>query len=178
MTHAPTVQVASCPRFSWLLLTRLVKRPLLLLTLSAGLLLGAFPFVSAVETVSAAETQVASGLADGTHVFGESPEAGQVGATYMVLNVQSQRVVGAFYKPSSSFDCFSGHITGNEMALTITDSYDDTRYPYTVALDTNSQTASQGGTVNEVVPSGFYPLTELSELDGQILATCQTNQAL
>ncbi|NER78036.1 MAG: hypothetical protein F6K42_00330 [Leptolyngbya sp. SIO1D8] len=174
MTPALPVQVASYPRFSWLLLTRCIKRPLMLLVLSVGLLLGSLPFVATTATASNSEPQVTPGLADGIYSFGESPEAGQTGSTYMVLSVQSQQVVGAFYQPSSSFDCFYGQVTGNELTLTVVDSYDQTQYPYALALDASSQIASQDSGANALVPSGFYPLAELSDLDHSILSTCQS----
>ena len=177
MNHALTFQAAASTFLSWPLLIRLIKSPLLLLTLSAGLLLGLFPSVSEHAMASSVEAQAIIGFADGTYVFGESPEAGQVGSTYMVFEVQSQSLVGAFYQPSSSFDCFHGQVEDNKMTLTVIDSYDQTSHPYVLALDVASQAASQVGIAGSIVPSGFYSLSDLSELDWSILATCQTNQA-
>ena len=178
MPNALTLQVASYPRCSWLLLFRFVKRPLLFLGLSAGLWLGAFPFTSTTAVASSVEASTSSRLGDGTYVFGESPEVGQFGVTYMVFSVQSQQIVGAFYQPSSSFDCFHGEIVGNEMALTVVDSYSQTPHPYALALDTSGQSASQDGTVGAFVPRGFHPIAELSDVDQDVLAMCQTVQTL
>lgn len=178
MPHALALQVASYSRFSWLLLTRLIKRPLLFLALSLGVLLGALPFAPTVAMASSPEISTSARLGDGTYVFGESPEVGQFGVTYMVFRVQSQQIIGAFYQPSSSFDCFHGEIAGNELALTVVDSYSQTPHPYALALDTSSQAASQDGTAGAFVPRGFHPIAELSDVDQNILATCQTNQIL
>ncbi|MEM9005934.1 MAG: hypothetical protein AAGE59_20720 [Cyanobacteria bacterium P01_F01_bin.86] len=182
MPYALTPQAASCPQLSWLLLTRFIKRPLLFVALATGLLLGLLPFLSldaraadtlAADTLAAdSEITVASSVKDGTYVFGESSESGQLGVTYMVVNVQAQQLIGAFYQPSSSFDCFHGQITGNEMALTVVDSYSQTAHPYNLALATSSQVASPRGAASAFAPVGFQ-LVEVSELDHDILATCQ-----
>lgn len=178
MTTALTIQFASCFRFSWLLLTQFISRPLLLLALSAGLMLGALPFVSMTATASTPEAKVSSGLADGIYAFGESQEPGEPGVTYMVMTVQSQQVTGAFYQPSSSFDCFYGHIAGNEMVLTVVDSYDQTQNPYVLALTASSPIAAQGDSLDALVPEGFYALAGLSSLDQSLVETCQGTQSL
>ncbi|MEL6385380.1 MAG: hypothetical protein AAFQ89_23530 [Cyanobacteria bacterium J06626_18] len=172
MPHALTFQAASPSRFSWFLLIRLVKRPLVFLALNAGLLLGSLPFLAVPAFASTPGTPTASSLEEGTHVFGESPEAGQIGTTYMVISVQSHQVVGAFYQPSSSFDCFHGQVDGSELALTVVDSYSQTAHPYTLALDSTSQVASPAGAASVSVPTGFYAI-ESGALDHDILATCQ-----
>lgn len=176
MTCAPTIQATAFPRVSWFLLTRVARRPLLALALSAGVLLGILPFMFPNTVALSAETQV-SGLEDGNYVFGQSEEADQIGSTYMVMTVESQRVLGAFYQPSSSFDCFQGYITGNQLALVVQDSYDQSNHPYNLALETSSsEVAARIGTSSSLVPSGFHQLEALSELDHTILETCSAAQ--
>ena len=143
------------------------------LALNAGLLLGTLPFIANTTFASTTGTPTVSTLGEGTHVFGESPKAGQIGATYMVISVQSHQVVGAFYQPSSSFDCFHGQVTGDELSLTVVDSYSQASHPYTLALDSTSQVASQTGIVSASVPRGFHTV-ESSALDQDILAVCQS----
>ncbi|MGF1522192.1 MAG: hypothetical protein ACFBSF_07745 [Leptolyngbyaceae cyanobacterium] len=172
MPHALTFQVASRSRFSCSLLNRLIQRPFVFLALTAGLLLGSFPFVLTSASASTPETPTVSRLEEGTHVFGESPEVGQIGTTYMVVNVQSHQVIGAFYQPSSSFDCFHGQIAENGLELTVVDSYSQASHPYTLALDSTSQVAASSGGATVFVPRGFYAV-ESSALDHDILATCQ-----
>lgn len=173
MTHALTIQDASSTRLIALFLSSLAQRPARLLLFALGLILGTLTALTTITTTATAQTPTLSGLNDGTHVFGETAEAGQLGATYMVVKVQAEKVVGAFYQPSSSFDCFHGELQGNEMALTVIDSYDQTAHPFTVALGTQSQIASQSGTVGNLVPEGFYALPTVSTLDADMLATCE-----
>ncbi|MGD1905139.1 MAG: hypothetical protein ACFB0C_03995 [Leptolyngbyaceae cyanobacterium] len=171
MTFASLAQ-SSTPRFSWALLSAFVKRPLVILALSLGLLASALPLTSEQAIASAAPETAA--LEEGVYLYGESPQPQQVGATYMVMTVQAGQAVGAFYMPSSSFDCFYGPVTANSLDLTIVNSYDQVAYPYEVALAINGAVAATGA-VPAVVPEGFHAIDTLSETDQQILATCQAN---
>lgn len=178
MTCALNTQAAST-KLSWLLLARAIKRPLLLLVMSLGFLIGLVPLLASTAVASTTEVSEGFGLEDGTYVFGEAPEAGRAGMTYMVFAVESHRVVGAFYQPSSSFDCFHGTLDQGELALTVVNSYDQQVHPYALALSTaDTQVASQGdAVVGGIVPEGFHRLSTLSELDQDVLATCQASNA-
>ena len=116
-------------------------------------------------------------LEDGTYLYGQSAEAEQVGSAYMVFDVMGQDVVGAFYMPSSSFDCFQGIIQADELALTIHDSYGEGSFPFSVALVTNEEAIASDGTV--IVPGksldGFQPIEGVSDNDQRILATCRAD---
>lgn len=175
MTPALTLQPATNPQLSWLLLVRSIKRPLVLLAFSVMVLLATLPLTAVTANASAVQKQAASGLEDGTYAFGQTPEPGQANTTYMVLTVQSQQVVGAFYQVSSSFDCFQGHVTTTGLSLMVTNSYDDQAYPYALALEPSS-VASQTAVTSSPHPNGFYPIPELSSLDQDILNVCQANQ--
>lgn len=172
MTHVLAIQDASSPRLIALFL-QLAQRPARLLTFALGLTLGTLTALSAIAPPATAQTNDLAGSNDGIYVFGEAAEAGQIGATYMVMNVQAEKIVGAFYQPSSSFDCFHGELQGNSIALTVINSYDQSTHPFTVALQTTNQVASQTGAVSNLVPEGFYELSQVSTLDADILATCQ-----
>ncbi|HEY9749052.1 MAG TPA: hypothetical protein V6C63_10255, partial [Allocoleopsis sp.] len=63
----------------------------------------------------------ASTLADGTYLYGEAPEPEQIGSAYMVFQVTKGKVIGAFYMPRSSFDCFSGRFEPGKLALDVVD---------------------------------------------------------
>ncbi len=54
-------------------------------------------------------------LADGTYLYGETPQPNQVRNGYMVFQRQQGKVVGAFYYPSSEFKCFTGFLTNNTL---------------------------------------------------------------
>ena len=116
-------------------------------------------------------------LDDGTYLYGQVTEPNQVDSAYMVFDVKGQTIVGAFYMPHSSFDCFQGTIQPDELALTVHDSYSQETFPFAVALAPNDEAIAFEGTV--VAPpmkiDGFQPLESLSENDQRILATCRAD---
>lgn len=116
-------------------------------------------------------------LEDGTYLYGQSDEPNQVGTAYMVFEVAADNIVGAFYMPSSSFDCFQGTIEAHELALDIHDSYAQESYPYSIALVTNEGAiASQEPVLDSRLNiDGFRPIEAVSGNDQRMLATCRTN---
>lgn len=117
-------------------------------------------------------------LADGVYLYGQSPQPEQLGAAYMVFEVTQGDVVGAFYMPRSSFDCFSGQFEANRLALSIVDSYEQTAYPFAIALDSNSPVAMAGGeAIAPVGLEGFQRIDQLSTNDQRILTTCKADHA-
>ncbi|HEY9624035.1 MAG TPA: hypothetical protein V6C78_26995 [Crinalium sp.] len=115
-------------------------------------------------------------LPNGVYLYGQSAEPDQMGSAYMVFAVNNSQVVGAFYMPYSSFDCFNGEFQPDRLALNIVDSYDQSVHPYSVALDRQSSVASATG--ETAVPAGlegFHRISAVSENDQRILATCQAD---
>lgn len=116
-------------------------------------------------------------LDDGTYLYGQVTEPNQIDSAYMVFDVKGQTIVGAFYMPHSSFDCFQGTIQSDELALTIHDSYSQDTFPFTVALVPNDEAIAFEGTA--VAPpmdiDGFQPLESLSDNDQRILSTCRAD---
>lgn len=176
MTCTSAPQAASPLQVLWPLMARFIKNPLLMLALSAGLLLGTLS--SSRQPATASPVPQLPTLEDGTYVFGDAPQAGQTGATYIVLEVSDRQVLGAFYQPSSSFDCFYGQVGDNRLLLTVVSSYDQVQYPYALALEATDAQVAGPTAAQLVVPSGFHALSPLSELDTEILATCQAVQPL
>lgn len=126
------------------------------------------------STVATAEPSIESGLVDGVHLFGEHPDISELGATYMVVEVTEDTVLGGFYQHNSSFDCFHGEMRNRELALTIRDSYDQTEYPHTVALTTAAgaiASRAEGG--GSLVPTDFYRLPALDSTAEQVLQVCR-----
>jgi hypothetical protein len=78
--------------------------------------------------------QTAAASSAERHLFGQVAQPDQIGQGYMVVERSGDRVYGALYFPSSSFDCFHGQVEGTELAMTIINSYDQETYPYSVAL--------------------------------------------
>ncbi len=115
-------------------------------------------------------------LADGNYLFGQSPNRDEIGTTYAVLSVKNNQTIGAFYQPRSSFDCFSGQMSQNALAVNIVNSYDQTVYPYEVAVSLDNAVVAGNATGNYAL-DGFYRIHELSDQDREILATCQADLA-
>lgn len=118
-----------------------------------------------------------SGFADGVYLYGESPAPDQVGSAYLVFEVsESDRVVGAFYMPYSSFDCFQGEFQGTQLNLTVINAYTQTPHPYSIAVQSDTYVASNGNSAPaEVGLEGFHNLESISENDQRILATCKAD---
>ena len=143
---------------------------------SAFALLGAALLSNFAPSASFANPAPNGPLADGVYLYGQQPVANQLGSAYMVFEVEGDRAVGAFYMPSSSFDCFNGEISSTHLDLNVINSYDQTSHPYSLAVQ-SEPTLTAGQAASEFGISGFTSISTLSELDEQILATCQTVQA-
>lgn len=116
-------------------------------------------------------------LEDGIYLYGQSPQPDRLGQAYMVFEVTAGKLVGGFYMPRSSFDCFSGTVEGNQLALGVVDSYSQEVHDYSVAYSNMSTvTASQPGSAEQnIVLEGFHPIETLSETDRHILNTCKAD---
>ncbi|HEY9763021.1 MAG TPA: hypothetical protein V6D07_10880 [Trichocoleus sp.] len=120
-----------------------------------------------------------SPLAEGQYLYGETAQANVLGSTYILFEIRQNRIVGAFYQPSSSFDCFHGSVANNKLNLAVVDSYDQTSHPYDLALTTDQSpiAATQGIAVPAQI-EGFQPIATLSANDQAILNTCLANHPL
>ena len=127
---------------------------------------------------SSVDLDHASVLQDGTYLYGQSPQPEQVGVAYMIFEAQSDRIVGAFYMPHSSFDCFYGEAQPDKLALTVIDSYEQAAYAYDVAFQPSADIANAvGGVMTSVSLEGFHPIETVSANDQRILGICHTNYA-
>lgn len=123
-----------------------------------------------------AQAPEANVLTDGIYLYGQADTANQIGSAYMVFEVNDSQVVGAFYMPQSSFDCFQGEFQDDQLALNVVDSYERTVHPYAIALNAGEPIAQVGEeVVTPVGLEGFHPIGTLSEMDQRILATCQAD---
>jgi len=114
-------------------------------------------------------------LTDGVYLYGESPQPEEIGQSYMVFEVKQGQVIGAFYMPRSSFDCFTGVPQGNNLSLNIIDSYTRETHSYQIGLNNTAVVATTGGQVSEnnLVLEGFHRLSNPSENDTRILNQCK-----
>jgi hypothetical protein len=128
------------------------------------------------ETTLISKATPAQSLPDGVYLYGQSSQPNQIGSAYMVIKVDRQQVMGAFYMPSSSFDCFRGELRGEKLALNVVNSYDQTSHPYALALQTNAIVATVSNPA--IAPTeleGYHRLENVSAGDRQILETCQAS---
>ncbi|MEL6249368.1 MAG: hypothetical protein AAFR15_15330 [Cyanobacteria bacterium J06627_15] len=140
----------------------------------AALLSQALPTVPELHPELHSEPTTDTTLADGVYFYGRSPERDQLGTEYIVFEVDQTRVVGAFYLPSSNFDCFEGELSADTLALSITDSYAQTAHAYDLAMEVAPSTVAGVG-AGVFGPAGFHSLGQLTELEHELIATCQAN---
>ncbi len=135
-----------------------------------------------LPSVANAETSNNS-LADGIYLQGQSPQTEQIGSTYTVFEIDGDTVVGAFYMPRSSFDCFYGRVEDNALLLTVVDSYSGEASPFSIALNEGHLMADSDGSApgNAIALDGFYNIETVSGSDSatqtlrerDYLSTCQ-----
>ena len=124
---------------------------------------------------------------DGIYLYGQSPEPQQIGQEYIVIEVSKGKAVGAFYLPSSEFNCFNGTIEAGKLALLLANGPEAEAYPDTIGSNTEEpQLAalgdrSLGNSSNEITTpysvalQNYHQLPQVSESDKQILAACKSN---
>lgn len=114
-------------------------------------------------------------LSDGVYLYGQSAEPEVVGQAYMVFEVRDRNLIGAFYMPRSSFDCFYGRVENQELALTIVNTYDRTEYSYAVGIDNAPVASSSDPAIDIVRLEGFESIATVSDNDRRILNVCKDN---
>ena len=114
-------------------------------------------------------------LANGIYLYGESQAPEQIGSAYMVFEVNNAQVVGAFYLPHSSFDCFRGSFQDDRLALTVVDSYNQMAHDYSIAVQSDGYIASSDSVAVPVQLNGYHNISEVSENDRRMLETCQAD---
>ena len=157
------------------------------LQVAVGGLLSAFFFSAVVQaapspttvsstTVSAESAELVRNVEEGVYFYGTSAEAGVLGATYMVFQAQNSQLVGAIFMPQSSFDCFQGNVSGDQLSLQITNSYNQETYPYQIAVAASSENAvaALGTPALPLSLDGFFELGEVTDTESDILATCRS----
>ncbi|MEA5465090.1 hypothetical protein [Leptothoe sp. PORK10 BA2] len=115
---------------------------------------------------------IAGSLANGIYLFGEQPLPDQLQTAYMIFEARAGQVVGAFYSPHSSFDCFRGNVQNTQLSLVITETYSQEDYAYNLNLE---DTAIAGAGGNQFAIEGFHQLDAVSENDLRMLNTCQAS---
>ncbi len=152
---------------------------LLVSTLAVGVAVRGLPAIAQPEPklprqVSAVSAPAAT-LPDGVYLYGQYPKPEQIGKGYFVFEVNRGKVVGALYMPRSSFDCAAGSFKGNQLALTVVNSYDRSTNPFNIALERSSNVAATGGGSEKVGLQGLHRISSISQNDYRILNTCKAD---
>lgn len=153
------------------------RRILAGLSLTASLLsAGLLPAIANTDASTKPQAAAKQALPDGVYLYGQSTQPDQVGQGYFVFESKQGNVVGALYMPRSSFDCASGKFQDDQLALTVVNSYDRTTNPFEIALERNSNVASQGNPAfSNLGLQGFERISNVSENDQRILDVCKAD---
>ncbi|NET35739.1 MAG: hypothetical protein F6K19_27555 [Cyanothece sp. SIO1E1] len=135
------------------------------------------PITRANRVIEPSTPQAGSDLpADGIYLYGQSEQPEQLGQAYMVFESRQGRVVGAFYMPRSSFDCFYGGAQAQRLALTVVDSYSQEPFSYTIARTDSSLVAStERATAGKLMLQDFHAIETISDNDQRMLEVCRAN---
>ncbi|MDY6785089.1 MAG: hypothetical protein SW833_21525 [Cyanobacteriota bacterium] len=112
-------------------------------------------------------------LKDGIYLYGQSPTAETLGAEYLVFEVKSGSLQGAFYMPSSEFSCVTGNVTPQNLSLSVVGPYEEEASPYAIALATQESVAGTNASA-PVGLEGYHRLDTPSRNDLRMLEVCQS----
>jgi hypothetical protein len=111
-----------------------------------------------------------SPIANGVHLYGESPRPNVVGKEYIIFEKNGNKTVGAFYLPRSEFSCFKGQFKDARLNVTLFDPFDRRKYIFSLALAPDGLTASKQPMMGQPT---YQPLSKISTNDRRILAACK-----
>lgn len=130
---------------------------------------------SAAWVAEATAVATTHNLPDGVYLYGETSQPNELGQAYLIFEVRSGQLIGAFYMPRSSFDCLYGTVEPQQLALTIVDTYDNTEYSYALGIENSPIASSQNPTRDIMRLEGLEPISTVSENDERILNVCKEN---
>jgi hypothetical protein len=118
---------------------------------------------------------------DGVYLYGQSPQANQIGQAYIIFQKQRDRAIGALYMPQSEFNCFRGTLDqSGELAMTVRGSSTQ------ASADESNQVATSNilPKVSEdelstyaysITLQDFYRLNSIGTGDRRVLQTCKSS---
>jgi hypothetical protein len=119
-----------------------------------------------------------SKLPSGVYLFGESAQRQQIGKAYMVFEVKDKVVTGAVYWPQSSFDCFEGRFSQEQLSLRVTETYSREVYTHAIAVAPDTSILASNNLKTTPVELGLTGMhriaTGRSRLDRRTPATALT----
>ena len=129
---------------------------------------------SSLQLATDASPATAHRSADGVYLYGQQAVPDQLATTYFVFELQEGSLTGAFYMPSSSFDCVQGQLAQGQIMLSVTDSYSQETSPYSLSLSPPAAVVAgqPGPMIAPLNIAGFHPLL-MSDQSRELLAICQ-----
>ena len=159
-------------RSNWSVITRRLGAAVVGASLTLGAMMTAVLPTNATPQPSTAQP---AALPDGVYLYGLSPKPDEIGQGYFVFESKRGQVVGALYMPLSSFDCAAGSFKQEQLALTVTNSYDRITNPLEIALERNATVASSGNSTLGIGLQGFHKLDTVTENDYRMLNVCKAD---
>ncbi len=111
------------------------------------------------ENTVAVSLKAQPALRNGIYLYGSHQQPEQTQTEYFVFKVHNQQVIGAFYMPQSSFDCFRGDLKAKALELTVM-SYEQQAYKHSVNLN------------------AYHSIDQVSNNDHRMIETCQADRKL
>lgn len=115
---------------------------------------------------------------NGVYLYGQSPQAGQLGQGYIIFDKQQRKILGALYIPGSEFSCFNGTLyPSGELAMTVKGYVGDSSLTQVATNNTLPHLSEDEPTTysHSVKLQDYYQLHALSAKDRQMLQMCKAN---
>ncbi|MEH2155902.1 hypothetical protein [Nostoc sp.] len=116
---------------------------------------------------------------DGIYLYGQSPNANQLGQGYIIFQKQQAKVTGALYMPQSEFNCFQGTINpSGELAMTVNSSSNEANSNQSNQVATSSRLPKinddeSNSYAYSLALQDFYRLNSMTASDRRTLQMCK-----
>ncbi|MEH2106764.1 hypothetical protein [Nostoc sp.] len=116
---------------------------------------------------------------DGIYLYGQSPNANQLGQGYIIFQKQQAKVTGALYMPQSEFNCFQGTINpSGELAMTVNSSSNEANSNQSNQVATSSRLPKinddeSNSYAYSLALQDFYRLNSITASDRRTLQMCK-----
>ncbi len=136
------------------------------------------PEATSLFTRTPGSTRVNFPTQDGTYLYGESPQAHQIGQAYILFEQRQGKITGALYMPQSEFSCFQGAMEqSGQLAMTVTSSPGEvgvnqiaTANQFQIPNYSDDQMSSYAYSVGL---QDYHQLNSISANDQRILQMCK-----
>ena len=111
---------------------------------------------------------------DGIYFYGQSEKLDQIGQEYLVFKVNQKNIIGVFYMPSSEYNCFQGRVEEQRINLSIRDTYNNSTYAHSIAIQERSLIAAEGSKIKRFGGlQGYKPIGKIRKVEQEMLDICE-----